>query len=267
MYITNRPEIAAIACDAGVDRIFVDLETIGKQDRQGGMDTVQSNHTIADIARLRKVVAPGRLFVRSNPVHPGTADEINAIIEAGADVVMLPFFKSRDEVETFIKAVGGRARTCLLVETPQAAENIEDILSVAGIDEVFIGLNDLHLGYGMKFMFQLLTDGTVERLASHFKAHGLPWGFGGIARVGSGPLPAERILREHYRLGSECVILSRSFCNTTAGCGDLDEVSRVFSEGVAGLRGLERECQNADSEYFESNRRVVEDTVRKIVER
>ena len=30
MYITNRPEIAQIAESAGVDRIFVDLEYIGK---------------------------------------------------------------------------------------------------------------------------------------------------------------------------------------------------------------------------------------------
>ena len=35
MYITNQPEIAQIAESAGVDRIFVDLEYIGKSDRQG----------------------------------------------------------------------------------------------------------------------------------------------------------------------------------------------------------------------------------------
>lgn len=42
MYITNRPEIAQIAESAGVDRIFVDLEYIGKADRQSGLDTVKS---------------------------------------------------------------------------------------------------------------------------------------------------------------------------------------------------------------------------------
>ena len=42
MYITNQPKIAKIADENGVDRIFVDLEKIGKQERQGGMDTVQS---------------------------------------------------------------------------------------------------------------------------------------------------------------------------------------------------------------------------------
>ena len=33
MYITNRPEVAVIAEQYGVDRIFVDMEYIGKADR------------------------------------------------------------------------------------------------------------------------------------------------------------------------------------------------------------------------------------------
>ncbi len=55
MYITNQPEIAQIAESAGVDRIFVDLEYIGKSDRQGGMDTVQSRHTIDDVRKKSRV--------------------------------------------------------------------------------------------------------------------------------------------------------------------------------------------------------------------
>src|SRR5699024_12402830 len=39
------PQTASIAEQAGVDRIFIDLETVGKQLRQGGMNTVQSHHT------------------------------------------------------------------------------------------------------------------------------------------------------------------------------------------------------------------------------
>lgn len=30
MYITNSPQVAGIASDCGVDRIFVDMEYIGK---------------------------------------------------------------------------------------------------------------------------------------------------------------------------------------------------------------------------------------------
>ena len=42
MYITNSPRIAEIAENVGVDRIFVDMEYIGKSERQGGMDTAYS---------------------------------------------------------------------------------------------------------------------------------------------------------------------------------------------------------------------------------
>ena len=40
MYITNDPTVAKIAADAGVDRIFIDMEVLGKAERQGDMDTV-----------------------------------------------------------------------------------------------------------------------------------------------------------------------------------------------------------------------------------
>ena len=55
MYITNRPEIAEIVENAGVERIFIDMEYIGKADRQGGMDTVQCHHTIEDIRSVKQV--------------------------------------------------------------------------------------------------------------------------------------------------------------------------------------------------------------------
>ena len=97
-----------------------------------------------------------------------------------------------------------------LVETPESVEKIDKILNLSGIDEIFIGLNDLSLGYGKKFMFELLTDGTVERLCLQFKQRGVPYGFGGIASLGKGLLPSEYVIREHYRLGSTCAILSRS---------------------------------------------------------
>ena len=55
-YITKDPAVARIAQAAGVDRIFVDMEYIGKAQRQGGMDTVQNHHTVEDVARLRPVL-------------------------------------------------------------------------------------------------------------------------------------------------------------------------------------------------------------------
>lgn len=265
MYITNRPEIAQIAESAGVDRIFVDLEYIGKSARQGGMDTVQSRHTVQDVATIRAAIETAELLVRVNPIHDATPDysssedEIKAVIEAGADVVMLPYFKIAAEVQRFIKAVAGRARTMLLFETAEAVENLESILAIPGIDEVYIGLNDLSLSYGMKFMFQLLADGTVDRLATRFKQQGLPFGFGGIAALGKGALPSEYVIREHYRLGSTCAILSRSFCNTNL-VTHLGQISATFIDGLREIRALEAECRQ-HLEYFTDNRTTVQEKV------
>ena len=268
MYITNDPDVAVIAERYGVDRIWVDMEFIGKRFRQGGMDTVQSHHTIEDIRTIRAAVQRSEVLLRINPIHAATKDygssvwEIDAAIEAGADVLMLPYFKTVDEVRMFLALVHGRVKTMLLVETPEAVAVIDEILALDGIDEIHIGLNDLSLGYGQKFMFQLLADGTVERLCLKFREKGIPYGFGGIAALGKGMLPAERVIREHYRLGSTRVILSRSFCNTSV-VTNLNEIEEIFRTGMAEIRSLEKEC-DFYARYFWDNRAAVEQGVAQI---
>ena len=272
MFVTNRVDVAQAAQSAGVDRIFVDMEYIGKSDRQGGMDTVQNMHTLDDVRALRKVLTKSTLHVRCNPIHdattdyPSTEEEIDSIIEAGADVIMLPFFQNAEQVSRFIKAVGGRVKTNLLVETPESAENIDEILEVEGIDEIHIGLNDLHLGYGMTFMFELVADGTVEKLCNKIKKKNISYGFGGVARVGTGTLPAECILGEHYRLGSERVILSRAFCDVTKET-DFEVVKEKFNTGVRDIRDFEKKLLNTwDEDTYKANQQKTKECVQKIVE-
>ena len=264
MYITNDFRVATIAEHAGVDRIFLDMETIGKQERQGGMDTVQSRHTFEDICVIKQALQHAELLVRSNPIHEGSEEEIQKIIACGADIVMLPYFKTVAEVAAFLSFVGGKAKTMLLFETPEAVELVDEILQLDGIDEVFVGLNDLSLGYGKSFMFSLLADGTVERLCLKFRQKGVPYGFGGIAAIGTGTLPAEAILKEHYRLGSSAVILSRSFCNYEK-IADLDEVKKVFDQGLKALREKEKEIE-VYSRYFFDNMKLVREKVALITE-
>ena len=261
MYITNRPEIAQIAESAGVDRIFVDLEFIGKDERQKGMDTVKSHHTAQDVAKIKRAVASAEVLARVNPIHEklpdyySSADEINAVLKAGADIVMLPYFKTVEEVSTFIQLVNGRARTMLLLETPEAVEKVDEILSVRGIDEIHIGLNDLSIGYGRSFMFELLADGTVEQLCFKFRKKGIPFGFGGIASIGKGNLPSEYIIKEHYRLGSRCVILSRSFCDVNK-MRHIGMINATFIRGIREIRELERECETHSSFFFDNEKEV-----------
>ena len=40
MYITNNPDVALIAQKNGVERIWIDLETEGKEERQKGIESV-----------------------------------------------------------------------------------------------------------------------------------------------------------------------------------------------------------------------------------
>ena len=269
MYITNKPAVARIAENAGVDWIFLDMEVIGKAFRQSGLDTVQNHHTVDDIKRIRKAIKKSKLLVRVNPIHdalenyPSSKDEIDATIEAGADILMLPYFKTVEEAKTFIHLVNGRAKTLLLLETVEAASLIDEILEVPGIDMIHLGLNDLHLELGMKFMFELLANGTVERLGYKIKAKGIPFGFGGIATLDGGALPGSMVLKEHVRLGSSMVIVSRSFCNTDI-VTDLNEVQRIFDTGISGLRALEKEASQADTAYLEENRKAVVAAVNKI---
>ena len=268
MYITNEPEVAKIADENGVDRIFIDLETLGKKERQGGMDTVQSNHSISDIPKVKKVVKRAEILVRINPIHEAlkgylsSKDEIEKVIAAGADIIMLPYFKTVKEIETFIKYVNGRVKVLPLLETPEAVSCIDKILSLKGLDEIFIGLNDLSLGYGKDFMFELLTDGTVESLCMKFKQKNIPFGFGGIASLGNGLLPSEYIIREHYRLESTCVILSRSFCRIDR-IKEIGEVRKIFATGIQEIRKLEAECEKYGN-YFRENRLKISEKVKKI---
>lgn len=270
MYITNNPVTAQIAQDAGVDRIWIDMEYIGKGERQGGMDTVQNHHTIEDIKCLRKVVTDAELMVRVNPLHEATADycssedEINQTIAAGADVIMLPMFKTAQDVKTFVKLVNGRAKVQLLIETAEAAENIDSILEVSGVDEIHIGLNDLHLSYNMTFMFELLCDGKVAALCKKIAAKGIKYGFGGIARVGYGMLPAEYIIAEHYHLGSSAAILSRGFCDANL-VSDPMEIKNIFIDGVKNIRLKELEVSQYTDEQFEQNLSIIREKVNEIV--
>ena len=265
MYITNDPAVAKIAADAGVEIVFIDMEVLGKAERQGGMDTVQSHHVPEDIARVRAAIGRrAEIMARVNPLNPQSQNEIDASLANGADVIMLPMWRTADDLRRFVKMVGGRAKTMPLLETKEAAEVLPEALTVDGIDRIHIGLNDLHLSYHRKFLFELLADGTVDALSRQIREAGIPFGFGGVGRPGGGMLPAELILGEHVRLGSQYVILSRSFCNTKITT-DPETMRQIFTEGIADIRRIERSCTLWTGEQFEENRRKVVSRVDTIV--
>ena len=264
MYITNNPNVALIAEKNGVDRVWVDLETFGKEERQKHMNTVKSKHSVADIRRIAPLLTTAEMLVRVNSWNDNSVQEIKAVIDAGADIIMLPMWKSASEVTNFINAIEGKCKTILLLETKEAVECLDEVLKIDGIDEIHIGLNDLHLSYKMTFMFELLSNGTVEKICEKIKAAGIPYGFGGVSSLGTGEIPAEKIIMEHYRIGSTMAILSRSFCDTEL-ISDLGVVDKIFSKYLFELRRYEETLISTTEERFMENKKDVLKCVEKIV--
>ncbi len=196
--------------------------------------------------------------------YPSSEDEIEAVIKEGADIVMLPFFKTIVEVERFVHIVAGRAQVCLLVETPEAATLLEQIVNIPGVDMIHLGLNDMHLALGMKFMFELLADGSVDKWTDIIRRKGIMYGFGGLASLDGGVVPGRMILKEHYRIGSQMVIMSRAFCNTDK-IKDIDMVREIFTQGIAAIRELEREMESMSKEDYRNNHKAVCEAVEAIV--
>lgn len=263
MYITNKPQVAIIAQKYGVDRIWVDLETLGKAERQGHMDSVKSHHSVEDIQKIVPFLKQSEMLVRVNPLNVDSEEEINAVIEAGADLIMLPMWKTAEEVQTFLQFVDGRVKTILLLETKEAVECLDEVLVAGGVDEIHIGLNDLHLSYNMNFMFEPLANGMVEAICRKIDRYHIPYGFGGIAKLGYGDLPAENIIQEHYRLGSTRAILSRSFCNAEQ-ISSFEEIEQIFAINMQTLREYEKKVAALSQEIFLSNHQVVMEKVEKI---
>ena len=91
--IENNPEKAILFQNIGVDRIFLDLEILGKKERQKGLDTIISeSHSINDVKKLSSVLTISELLVRINPLNINSESEIEKCIKDGADILMLPMF-------------------------------------------------------------------------------------------------------------------------------------------------------------------------------
>ena len=265
-YITNSPDVAAACERAGVNRIFVDMEYIGKDERQGGLNTVKNHHTVDDVKNVRKAINKAKLLVRVNPIYEGSKKEIDAVIAAGADYIMLPMWKSVEEVEEFLDIVSSRTKTILLLETDEARMCLDEVLKLNGIDEIYIGLNDLHLSQKKKFMFELYVDGTVDEIVYKLKRANIKFGIGGVGQVNTNNLlPAENILCEHYRLGSSMVILARAFCDWTKY--EVNKFERIMTEGVLQNREFEKSIENADSEFFNTKHNETKEIIEMIKKR
>ena len=254
--ITNDPAFAR-RCDALAGfRLWVDLERLGKAERQAGRNTFISAHHLDDVGRIKRVLQRSPLMVRVNPLNDGTPAEVDAVLAGGADQLMLPMFTKASQLRDFAKLVAGRAPVVALLETGAALQCLDDWIDTPGLAEVYVGLNDLHLSLGHRFMFEPLALGLVDWVAAAAKRQGLRFGFGGIARPDEGMLPGRDVLAEHLRLGSGSVILSRTFHR-----GDDSE---AFESEVAKLRAAEQELARRTPAQVENDARRIAGVIERI---
>lgn len=254
MFITNNPEIAKIAEDAGVDRIWIDLERNGKRERQGN-NTWISDHQIEDIDKVKYVLKKSNLLVRVNPWNANSKYEVNEVIKKGADIIMLPMWKSALEVDQFYNVVDERAKTILLLETKEAVECLDDIIKLKP-EEIHIGLRDLSLSYGIKNIFSLYKGKIIPEIASKLRNFEIKFGIGGVGKFGIGLTPGpEMILMEDYRLGASSEILSRTFCDIETL--DKCNIEASFKYGMKEFRKWERYATISPKEILQYNHNLM----------
>jgi hypothetical protein len=233
---TDDPELARRADAAGVDRIGIDLERLGKRERQGGRGTWISGHRLESLDRVAGSLERAQPFARIDPPHDGTAAQVDEVIAHGARVVMLPMVAGPDEAEAFAAAVDGRARVVLLVERPEAVRRIAELAAVDGVEEIHLGLNDLALSLGMSTRWQVLAGDLASDVGAAVRERGRAFGLGGIGPPGMDdlPVPSDLVYAELARTGATATLLSRSFMRRAEG--DLATCVRAARDALADWR-------------------------------
>jgi 4-hydroxy-2-oxoheptanedioate aldolase len=146
---------------------------------QAGWDglTVDMQHGLVDyqtaVTMLQAISTTGTApMARVAWLEPGI---IMKLLDAGAWGIVCPMINTREECEKFVgacrypprgyrsfgpvratwycgpdyyKNINDNVITMAMIETKQAVDNLDDILSVPGLDSIYIGPNDLAISYG-----------------------------------------------------------------------------------------------------------------------
>ena len=280
LQITNDPVLARRCAALQGMRLFVDLERHGKAERQAGRNTFISTHTLDDVGRMRCALDQAlvhaqdagpkankahkaRLMVRVNPLHPGSAQEVDAVLAQGADWLMLPMFHTPAELHAFSALVAGRAPIVALLETAGALHSIEAWVATPGLCEVFVGLNDLQLARqagspaagaasaaSVSASNPLRTSTSVEQaLQRLFESHG---------RLYGGPVDALREVLQEVK-DHEAALVAAMRAGTEAMLAQLSpgNVADQFEQGRARTLAPGQDRRPRYWEYYAEFYRVI----------
>jgi hypothetical protein len=166
------------------------------------------------------------LFVRLDPLHDSSRDQVERALACGADGLMLPFFHDSATVLRFVELVKGRAIVTPLVETAEAVRQLPLLLRSGAISEFHVGLNDLAIDLSLESLQQLWGHPLLDEIADVAGTAGIPFGIGGVTdpRIGGLPIDARYVIAEQRRLRSTRALLGRSF---KAAFGDAPDLAAV----------------------------------------
>lgn len=249
---TDDPGLAARADAAGIDRIGLDLERRGKRERQRGLETWISDHSVESAAVVGEALTNARLFARIDPLHEGTPDQVEVLLDLGTQVLMLPMFERAREVATLIELVAGRATVVPLLETRAAAAGIAELTQVDGLQEVHIGINDLALSLGVRNRFEVLASDVVQRVCETVRGAGFRLGIGAIGRLDDArlPIPADLLYSRYARLGASAALVARSFAPAQASSAELARQIAASRARLRWWRGRDEAAVSAADRAF-----------------
>tara|TARA_Y200000002_G_scaffold379812_1_gene389902 strand:+ start:1709 stop:2479 length:771 start_codon:yes stop_codon:yes gene_type:complete len=230
--ITNNISDAHVVSASSVDQIMVDIETLGKKERQKEKNAIISNHILADVAKLNQENLHSDIICRINPYHHNTTYEIDSLIEYKPKAIMIPMINDVQNLDKIIRLVKGNFSIIPLIETPYSLLNVERILEREYIKQMHFGLNDLGIALGYSNLFKILNDHSFGKLFQIASSSYLEiCGFGGIGNpLYKNSVDPLYILDEHKRLGSNSVILSRAFFNKNYNAQNISKALQIFEE-------------------------------------
>lgn len=235
--------IAEILASAGYDWVVIETE-----------------HTAIDVSEvLRLIIAiEGRGVIPLVRLAWNDPIQAKAVMDSGAAGILVPMVNSKAEAELAVKSVkypplgfrgAGLARAqgygltfdeyvqasnrdsllIVQIEHIDAVENIDEILSVPGIDGTFIGPYDLSLSMGLPGeLHHPDVEAAKQRVLGATKAHGLA---AGIHLVH--PDTAVRDLKQCVTLGYQFIALGTDILFVGDACRQLyAEAQAVLGETV-----------------------------------
>jgi 2-keto-3-deoxy-L-rhamnonate aldolase RhmA len=172
-----------------------------------------SDHSYGDMQRIMDAGAAGIMWP-----HVSNADEARAVVRqawhppvgtrgSGGGMRAGGWGISRDEDVNYRKNAIERVMRIPMIEEIQAVEDAENILSVEGIDGVFIGPGDLSMSMGKKPTDPEVVD-AIERTFVIAKSKQVP-----VATLARGPADARRLVEHGYdfvMVGNDTGMLAKS---------------------------------------------------------